>query len=54
VAAQLLKVLGEKSSLPSEEIILKDADVLQIKMVEAAKRYGVDPHVIEPRRKNLC
>jgi DNA (cytosine-5)-methyltransferase 1 len=51
VAAQLLEVLGVEISPPSEEIILKHSDVLQIKMVEAAKRYGVDPHVIESRIK---
>ena len=54
VAAQLLEVLGVELSQPSEEIILKDSDVLQIKMVEAASKYGVDSHVIEPRRKTLC
>ncbi len=54
VAAQLLKVLSVEISPPSEEIVFKNSDVLQIKMMEAAKRYGVDPHVIEPRRKNLC
>ena len=53
VAAQLLEVLGLELSPPSEEIILKNSDVLEIKMVEAAKMYGVDPHVIEPRRKFL-
>lgn len=49
VAAQLIEVLDVKLSIPSQEIILKNPDVLQIKMVEAAERYGVDPHVIEPR-----
>ncbi len=49
VAAQLIEVLDVKLSTPSKEIILKNSDVLQIKMVEAAERYGVDPHVIEPR-----
>ncbi|MEI6063083.1 MAG: DNA cytosine methyltransferase, partial [Pseudanabaena sp. ELA748] len=48
VAHELRKVLGVELSIPSEEIILKNSNVLQIKMVEAAARYGVDPHVIEP------
>ena len=51
VAQQLREVLGVELSPPSEEIILENPDVLEIKMVEAAKRYGVDAHVIEPRRK---
>jgi len=49
VAAQLTEVLDVEISIPSQEIVLKNSDVLQIKMVEAAERYGVDSHVIEPR-----
>ncbi len=51
VAHELRKVLGVELSIPSEEIILKNSEVLQIKMIEAAARYSVDPHVIEPRSK---
>jgi hypothetical protein len=35
--------------MPSREIILKNADLLQIRMVKASAKYGVDSHVIEPR-----
>ena len=52
VAAQLIEVLDLELSTLSQEIILKNSNVLQIKMVEAAKRYGVDPHVIEPRMRH--
>ena len=51
VAHQLREVLGVELTIPSQEIILKNPEVLQIKMVEAAARYGVDPHVIETRAK---
>ncbi len=49
IASQLLEVLGVELNPPHQEIILKNSEVLQIKMVEAAEKYGVDPHVIEPR-----
>jgi len=49
VATQILEVLGVNLITPSQEVILRNSDVLQIKMVEAAEKYGVDPHVIEPR-----
>ena len=49
VAHELRKVLGVELSIPSEEINLKHSEVLQIKMIEAAARYSVDSHVIEPR-----
>lgn len=51
VAAQLIEVLDVKLSTPSQEIILKSSDLLQIKMAKAAAKYGVNPHVIEPRAK---
>jgi DNA (cytosine-5)-methyltransferase 1 len=51
VAHQFREVLGVELSTPSQKIILENADILQIKMVEAAARYGVDPHVIEPRTR---
>ncbi|MDX1976897.1 MAG: DNA cytosine methyltransferase [Pseudanabaenaceae cyanobacterium bins.68] len=49
VAAQILETLGIQLITPWQEIILENSDLLQIKMVEAAEKYGVDPHVIEPR-----
>ncbi len=51
VAHQLREVLGVELSPPSQKIILKNPDVLQIKMVAAAKKFGVDSHVIESRIK---
>ena len=49
VAAQLIKVLAVELVTPSQEIVLENSHVLEIKMTEAAQKYGVDPHVIEPR-----
>lgn len=49
VAAQLIKVLAVETVTPSQEIVLENPHVLEIKMTEAAQKYGVDPHVIEPR-----
>ena len=51
VAAQLIEVLGVQLSTPSHEIILKNSDVLKIKMVAASEKFGVDSHVIESRIK---
>ncbi|WP_199302134.1 DNA cytosine methyltransferase [Pseudanabaena cinerea] len=49
VATELREILGVKLKKPSQKVILSKAKDLQIKMVEAAEKYGVDPHVIEPR-----
>jgi len=49
VAHELHESLGANLSMPSREIILKNADLLQIRMVKASAKYGVDSHVIEPR-----
>ena len=53
VAAQLIEVLGVKITKPSQEIILENFAMLQIKMAEAAKKYNVAPDVIEPRARRL-
>lgn len=51
VAHQLREVLGVELPTPSQKIILKNPDVLHIKMVAAAEKFGVDSHVIESRIK---
>ena len=51
VAAQLHKALVVEIITPSQKIILKNSDVLNIKMIAAAERFGVDSHVIESRIK---
>jgi DNA (cytosine-5)-methyltransferase 1 len=50
VATKLCEILGAELKKPNKKVVSEiNANVLQIKMVEAAKKYGVDPHVIEPR-----
>ncbi|OIP77962.1 MAG: DNA (cytosine-5-)-methyltransferase [Oscillatoriales cyanobacterium CG2_30_44_21] len=51
VANQLHKLLGSNLCIPSGEIILENDNLLQIRMVKASIKYGVDSHVIEPRAK---
>ncbi|NUN63686.1 DNA cytosine methyltransferase [Pseudanabaena biceps] len=51
VAAKLMEALGVTLEKPSPKVILPEPTDLQIKMVAAAKKYGVDSHVIEPRAK---
>ncbi len=52
VATKLCEVLELELNKPIKKVISKNnANVLQIKMVEAAEKYGVNPHVIEPRVK---
>ena len=53
VAHQLSNVLGVDLHKPKEMISLINSDeLLQLKMVKAAERYGVDSHVIEPRARD--
>ncbi|MDX2254885.1 MAG: DNA cytosine methyltransferase [Pseudanabaenaceae cyanobacterium bins.39] len=51
VASKLREVMGLKLNKPTQKLILDNAKVLEIKMVEASQRYGVHPHVIEPRTR---
>ncbi len=49
VAHQLREVKGVSLKKPKKICHLIDDELLQLKMVAAAKKYGVDSHVIEPR-----
>lgn len=50
VAQQLRDAMGISLQKPKQVIsLLNDRELLQLKMTEAAARYGVDPRVIEPR-----
>ncbi len=52
VAQQLREAIGIKPQQPKEIISLINKDqLLQLKMIEAAEKYGVDSHVIEPRTR---
>lgn len=51
VATKLMEALGIMVMKPFLKVILPEPTDLQIKMVAAAKKYGVDSHVIEPRAK---
>ncbi len=49
VAHQLREVLGANPKKPTEMIFLGNDQLLRLKMVAAAKKFGVDSHVIESR-----
>jgi DNA (cytosine-5)-methyltransferase 1 len=49
VAHQLREVLGANPKKPTEMIRLENDQLLRLKMVAAAKKFGVDSHVIESR-----
>ncbi len=52
VAQQLREAIGINLTKPNKIIsLMNDNQLLQLKMVEAAEKYGVDSHVIEPRVK---
>jgi DNA (cytosine-5)-methyltransferase 1 len=51
VAKEIFNVLGNKISKPSGKRILGDEKLLTLVMTQAAKRYGVNPQVIEPRTR---
>ncbi|MFM6454049.1 MAG: DNA (cytosine-5-)-methyltransferase, partial [Planktothrix sp.] len=51
VAGEIIKFLGIIPDQPKEESKLGDEVLLYLNMSQAAKRYGVDPHVIEPRKR---
>lgn len=54
VAHQIRDVLGVNVKAPAETIsLIEDNKLLQLKMTEAAARYGVDPHVIEPKIRQI-
>ncbi|MBD2175713.1 DNA cytosine methyltransferase [Pseudanabaena sp. FACHB-1998] len=52
VARQLIEVIGANPRIPEQTIYLGNEHLLQMKMIEAAKKYAVSSHVIAPRVKN--
>lgn len=51
VASEVMRVLGVKSQQPPKVSCLGNEQLLQMTMAEAAKYFGVDPHLVAPRRK---
>jgi len=51
VAREVAKALGIKTLKPKGKRLLGDEKLLSLTMGEAARRYGVSPHVIEPRTR---
>ena len=52
IAQQLREAIGTNLKQPQKVVsLINNSELLQLKMIEAATRYGVDPHVIEPRIK---
>jgi DNA (cytosine-5)-methyltransferase 1 len=52
VAHQLIEIMELKIQPPKSIVPLINHEVLQIKMIQATEKYGVDAHVIESRVKN--
>ena len=53
VASEIIKALEVRVDKPREIQELGDERLLRFHMSQAAKQYGVNPHVIEPRNRNL-
>ena len=51
VAHQLREVMGVNLNKPQTIISLMNDELLRLKMVKAAEKYGVDSHVIQPRKQ---
>lgn len=51
VGNELIRVLGIKSSKSNVRKKLGEPSLLEMNMSQAAERYGVDPRVIEPRKR---
>lgn len=51
VAAEIIRALGVEPFKPQALKSLGDESLLQLNMSEAAVKYSVDPHVIEPRTR---
>ncbi len=50
IAQQLREAIGTNLKQPQKVVsLINNSELLQLKMIEAATRYGVDPRVIEPR-----
>jgi DNA (cytosine-5)-methyltransferase 1 len=52
VASEIIKLLDVSISKPEGIRKLGEEKLLKFNMSQAAKYYGVDPHVIQPRIKN--
>ncbi len=53
VASEIIKALEVPVDKPREVQELGDERLLRFHMSQAAKQYGVNPHIIEPRNRNL-
>jgi DNA (cytosine-5)-methyltransferase 1 len=53
VAAEIIQVLETKIQQPQTFFLLGNDDLLKVTMSEAARYYGVDPHIVAPRRGKL-
>jgi len=53
VAAEIMKVLEREPIQPEESWDLKNEEFLRWPMSQAAKDFGVDSHVIEPRNRQV-
>jgi DNA (cytosine-5)-methyltransferase 1 len=51
VAAEIIKVLNVEVEQPTSVKILDELSLLTLDMSDAAKYFGVNPHVIEPRTR---
>ncbi len=52
IATEIIKVLGCQLSKPTVKQSLGDEKLLKFNMLDAANYYGVDPNIIEPRKRS--
>ena len=53
IAAEIMKLLKIQPQKPRKKIKLGDEQLLRFDMSQAAKYYGVDPHIIAPRTRRI-
>lgn len=51
VATEIMRVLGISIAKPRQIQLLGDAELIQLNMSRSARKYGVNPHAIEPRNR---
>lgn len=51
VATEIIRALGITPIKPTEKKLLENEKLLEFSMTQAAQRYGVHPHIIEPRKR---
>jgi len=51
VASEIIKVLGVTPFKPTEKKQLGDQKLLEFTMTKAAEKFGVHPHIVEPRKR---